>query len=79
MKSINVKYFALLREKAGLDSETISFEGTYSELYEELSKKYNFDLPSSMIQVAVNDEFASMSGLVIQDAKVVFLPPVAGG
>lgn len=79
MPSINVKYFALLREKAGVESEELSFEGTYSELYSSLSEKYNFDLPSTMIQLAVNDEFASMNALIAQNAKIVFIPPVAGG
>ncbi len=79
MPLINIKYFALLREKAGVENEELSFEGTYSELYSSLSEKYNFDLPSSMIQLAVNDEFSSMNGVVTQDAKIVFIPPVAGG
>ncbi len=79
MPSINVKYFALLREKAGVESEELTFEGTYLELYSFLSEKYNFDLPGAMIQLAVNDEFSSMNGLVAQNAKIVFIPPVAGG
>ncbi|MFP5385688.1 MAG: molybdopterin converting factor subunit 1 [Bacteriovoracia bacterium] len=79
MSSIKVKYFASLREKAGTDSEDVSFEGTYRELYEELSKKHDFTLPHEMVQVAVDDEFTSMNALVIQNAKVVFIPPVAGG
>lgn len=79
MPSINVKYFAFLREKAGVESEELSFEGTYSELYATLSEKYQFDLPASMVQLAVNDEFSSMNGIVVQNAKIVFIPPVAGG
>lgn len=79
MNSINVKYFALLREKAGVESESLDFEGTYAELYQHLADKYQFNLPHSMIQVAVNDEFTNMNHLVLQNAKVVFIPPVAGG
>ncbi len=80
MLSINVCYFALLREKAGLEQEVItSSSQTYAQLYEELSQKYQFGIPASMIQVAVNDEFSSMNEMISEKAKVVFIPPVAGG
>ncbi len=79
MPLVDIKYFAILKEKAGVSSEEIIFEGTYSELYESLSKKYNWDLPCDMIQVAVNDEFTSMNQEVLSNAKIVFIPPVAGG
>jgi molybdopterin converting factor subunit 1 len=80
MLSINVQYFASFREQAGIDSEL--FEGevsTLNELYEKLSLKHQFSLPANMIQVAVNDEFASMNDFVVNHTKVVFIPPVAGG
>lgn len=80
MSVINVHYFASFREKAGMDSEAVSGEfKTFTELYAGLNHKYNFGLPADMIQVAVNDEFASMNDQVIPGAKVVFIPPVAGG
>jgi molybdopterin synthase sulfur carrier subunit len=79
MPLVNIKYFALLREKANLESEEVTFEGTYEELYKSLNEKYNFGLTSEMIQVAVNDEFTHMSGVVTANSKVVFIPPVAGG
>lgn len=79
MNSINVKYFALLREKAGVESEMVTFDGTHEELYEFLSQKYNFGLPHKMIQVAVNDEFTSMNSKVTDNSRIVFIPPVAGG
>lgn len=79
MNSIKISYFASLREKAGVEAEEMSFEGTYRELYQELSRKHGFSLPHDMVQVAVNDEFSSMNALVVQNSKVVFIPPVAGG
>jgi sulfur-carrier protein len=80
MSSINIHYFALLREKSNKDQESLTtLSKTYEELYEELSEKYNFSLPASMIQVAVNDEFISMRDLIQDNSKVVFIPPVAGG
>ena len=80
MKSINVQYFAMLREKAQVDQESLSVDAsTYAELYQQLKTKYDFPLPLDMIQVAVNDEFVSAHSLVVDDARVVFIPPVAGG
>ncbi len=80
MSTINIHYFASLREKAGIDQEVFSGEfSSLKELFEQISKKYNFDLPAEMVQVAINDEFASMNDLVMNGSKVVFIPPVAGG
>ncbi len=79
MSSVNIRYFALLREKAGMESEVMNFDGTHEELYKYLSEKYNFGLPHNMVQVAVNDEFTSMNAKVIDESRIVFIPPVAGG
>lgn len=77
---VKVKYFAMLREKAGKSEEMV--EGNFNnleELYAHLQSKYQFELPASMIQVAVNDEFAKLTSSLKDGAQVVFIPPVAGG
>jgi len=77
---VKVKYFAMLREKAGKQEEMI--EGNFNnleDLYIHLQSKYQFELPASMIQVAVNDEFSKLTSPLIDGAQVVFIPPVAGG
>jgi molybdopterin synthase sulfur carrier subunit len=80
MKNIKIRYFALLKEKRGLAEEELKVDiSTYKDLYEELSKKYVFTLPVEMIQVAVDDEFVAMNDLIKDKARVVFIPPVAGG
>lgn len=80
MKSVNVKYFASLREAAGRDHETFETKSaTYADLYGELAAKHAFPLPLKLIQVAVNDEFASLDSPVRAGDRVVFIPPVAGG
>lgn len=80
MKSISVRYFALLREEAGLESETINVAAkTYGELYQHLQEKHQFTLPLEMIQVAVDDEFSHLHHDIKDGAQVVFIPPVAGG
>jgi molybdopterin synthase sulfur carrier subunit len=79
-KSITVRYFALLREKAGKETEVLDVScATYGDLYCELSTRYNFALPIEMIQVAVDDEFAQLDMPIRNGANVVFIPPVAGG
>jgi len=80
MKSISVQYFAMLREQAGVEKEVLSVPcRTYSELYTFLQEKYHFTLPADMIQVAVDDEFSGLSDEIKEGARVVFIPPVAGG
>jgi sulfur-carrier protein len=80
MKSINIHYFASFREKTGVQEESLQVNSlTYGDLFEELSRKYKFDLPLSMVQLAVDDEFVSFSAPVSDGSKVVFIPPVAGG
>ena len=80
MKNIKIRYFALLKEKRGLGEEELKVETlTYKDLYEDLSKQYFFNLPVELIQVAVDDEFVSIHELIKDKARVVFIPPVAGG
>lgn len=80
MTSINVRYFALLREEAGVTEETLSVTcETYGELYQHLKEKHHFTLPLDMIQVAVDDEFSGIHAPLKEGSRVVFIPPVAGG
>lgn len=80
MKSIDVRYFALLREQAQRDQERLQVEcKTYGELYQWLKERHGFTLSLEMIQVAVNDEFSSMNRELRDGERIVFIPPVAGG
>jgi molybdopterin converting factor subunit 1 len=80
VKSVNIKYFAQLRELSGKNDETINVDvETYGELYSFLASKYNFPLPQSMIQIAVNDEYSTFGAPIEANARIVFIPPVSGG
>ena len=80
MKSVNIEYFALLREEAKRDLETIETSKiTLGELYHELKERHSFSLPLEMVQVALNDEFSQFEREFKDGDKVVFIPPVAGG
>lgn len=80
MKSVKIQYFAILREQAQLNDESLRVDcGTYAELYNFLRDKHGFTLPPEMIQVAANDEFVLLDSQIHDGANVVFIPPVAGG
>jgi len=80
MHSIEIQYFAVLRERAGTGRETVQTDArTAAELYDELAARHDFGLPRSMLRVAVNDEFAEWSRPLAEGDRVVFIPPVAGG
>lgn len=80
MTQVEVQYFAVLRERAGLQRESLSTAAdTAAQLYEELAARHAFGLPRSMLRVAINDEFADWSQRLQAGDRVVFIPPVAGG
>lgn len=80
MKSVQIQYFAVLREQAGRNRETLATAAsTAADLYEELRERHGLRLPRSMLRVAVNEEFADWSRVLADGDQVVFIPPVAGG
>lgn len=80
MIKIEVSYFALLKEQAQKNQEVIEFAGgTPRELWGKLAEAYGFTLTLEDIKVAINDEFVSWDTEIIENDRVVFIPPVAGG
>ena len=80
MKTVLVRYFAILREQRGLAEERLDTEAaTAGELYEQLRGRHGFSLPAKRLRVALNDEFAPWSASLRDGDSLVFLPPVAGG
>lgn len=78
--TLDVRYFALLREQRGLAAETLATAaGTPDELYGELQARHGFTLPAGRVRAAVNDEFVPSSSRLRDGDRVVFIPPVAGG
>jgi molybdopterin-guanine dinucleotide biosynthesis protein A len=79
-RRIDVQYFALLREQAGIARESVATSArTPAELYAELRSRHGFSLPADMLRVAINDEFGEWSQPLATGDSVVFIPPVAGG
>jgi len=79
-KTINLQYYAGLREKRGCSKETITTRAaTVEELYDELIEQHDFEHPKSSLRVAINDEFRDWGSSLESDDLVVFIPPVSGG
>lgn len=80
MKSVQLKYFAILRDHRGESSETVQTDAvTAGDLYQELKNKYNFPLSACSLQVAINEDFSNMDQEIHENDEIVYIPPVAGG
>ncbi len=76
---LHIDYFAILRERAGRDRETLRTDAsTPGELYRELARRHDLP-PQKGLRVAVNDEFRGWDWTLSDGDRVVFIPPVAGG
>jgi molybdopterin synthase sulfur carrier subunit len=80
MLTLQVQYFAILREQRGVAQEKLTTAATTpGALYDELRVRHRFTLPADRIRAAVNDAFVD-SGAPLRDGdRIVFIPPVAGG
>lgn len=79
-KTIHIRYFALLREERGLETETLKTKAeTANQLYEELQKRFSFTLPERFLKVAINEAFKPWNTSICENDTIVFIPPVAGG
>jgi molybdopterin synthase sulfur carrier subunit len=80
MKTVDVQYFAILREQRGLSREKLpTAAGTPAALYEELRARHGFTLPADRVRAAVNEAFVASDAPLREGDRVVFIPPVAGG
>jgi molybdopterin converting factor subunit 1 len=80
MPTLRLHYYALLREQAGRQSESLDTRArTPAELYAELAARHRFSLPASQLKVAVNAAFTDWERELEDGDEVVFIPPVAGG
>ncbi len=78
--TVQVQYYAALREDAGRSEEAVQTGAeTVADLYEELDRRHDFSVPPDDLRVAVNDSFADWDTPLSSQDLVVFIPPVAGG
>jgi molybdopterin-guanine dinucleotide biosynthesis protein A len=79
-KTVHIRYYAALREARGQSGETLPTGApTAARLYEDLQKKFNFNLNKDMLRVAINQEYVSWETPLNDQDEVVFVPPVNGG
>ena len=80
MTTVRVQYYAVLREQAGRsDEEVATAAATPAALYEELRARHGLRLARAQLRVAIDGEFADWQAPLRDGARVVFIPPVAGG
>ncbi|MEO0344734.1 MAG: MoaD/ThiS family protein [Pseudomonadota bacterium] len=80
MKTINVRYFALFRERAGRDAETVETAADDAlALFRQLTDRHGTDDPRGHCKVAINDVMADWDSPVADGDEVLLFPPVAGG
>jgi molybdopterin converting factor small subunit len=78
--TVNVRYYARLKEEAGRSQEICETSATtVEELWEELTARHGFTLEPRLIRAAQADEFCAWDAPLVPGALVVFMPPVAGG
>lgn len=74
------RYFALFRDQAGVDSETVEWAGgTTADLFSLLTHKHPALKAEAAALVAVNDEMSGWDATLKDGDEVLFFPPVAGG
>ena len=80
-RPINVRFFAILREQAGVTTLTTdSAAPDAATLYAELQKRFpGLSFPASLLKVSVNERYAELTTPLAAGDRVVFIPPVAGG
>ena len=79
---IRVKFFAILRERAGTSMVTKELPdgATVAELWQELQKDYaKLNVPGIRLLYAVNQSYVSLDYALKDQDEVVFIPPVSGG
>jgi len=80
VKSITVRYFAVFREHAGRDEETVELDAdTAADVFHALTDRHGSKEPLGHCKVAINDELASWDAPVSDGDTVLLFPPVAGG
>ena len=79
--AVRVRFFARLRELAGVETETLQIapSSSLADTYEALRARHSSLPPRDSVRGAVNQEFAEWSTKISDGDEVAFIPPVSGG
>lgn len=76
MKTIEVEYFAIFRERKGKSRESVTTSAeTAADLYDELG----LDLPKRIVRASINLKLHALDTPIADRDRIAFIPPVAGG
>jgi molybdopterin converting factor subunit 1 len=79
---VRIRFFARLREQAGLDSEPLQMPvgATLADVYETLRQKHlGLEPDRASVRGAINQEFSAWSTQIADGDEIAFIPPVSGG
>lgn len=79
---VKVKFFAILRERAGTAEVIKELEegGTVAQLWQALQQDYpKLAVPGVRLLYAVNQNYVVPDHVLKDRDEVVFIPPVSGG
>ena len=74
--SIQVKFFASLREKVGMSETKVNNAATANDAWNLATN--NSKYPDNML-IAINLEYANFDDAITAGDEVAFFPPVTGG
>lgn len=74
--SIQVKFFASLRESLGQSEVIVDSANSVAEVWDKATHSTQ---PPEQLLVAVNLDYATLSSRVKDGDEVAFFPPVTGG
>ena len=74
--TIQVKFFASLREQVGISDTTIESASTAAEVWDSVTQQAS--RPDNLL-VAINLNYAKLDSAVNDGDEVAFFPPVTGG
>lgn len=76
--TINVRFFASLREQIGTGEAQLDFQPTLTAEQVWNISTHDRELPANLL-VAVNQEYVSLNESIQDGDEVAFFPPVTGG
>jgi len=78
--TLDVLYFAALRDRAGIAGETVETSAAdLATLYAEVHARHGLPFTQHQLRVAVDGDFADWRDAVCAGSTVAFIPPVSGG